>query len=243
MRSSGRDGRKPDEINEYRDTWVFMIVQDRNCSRCGGDMPRGSMAFNRGEEHLCLKCAGMDHLVFLPRGNMALSRRARKYSSTSAVVVRFARARRRYERQGVLVEEEALARAEKECAADELKRKDRRKKEEKRRDAWELEYVAAFAAAVRSRYPGCPRGVEFKIAAHACEKYSGRVGRIAAAKELDAKAIDLAVKAHVRHCCTEYDRLIKMGYEKFEARQMARAEVDRVLIEWATPRKKDRPSG
>lgn len=236
-------GREPDETNEYRDTWVFMIVQDRSCSRCGKELPADSLVLNRGEEHLCLQCAGLDRLVFLPRGDMALSRRARKYSSTSAVVVRFARARKRYERQGVLVEEEALARAEQECAADELKRKDRRKKESKRREAADREYVAAFAAAVRSRYPGCPRGVEFKIAAHACEKYSGRVGRIAAAKELDPKAVDLAVKAHVRHCRTDYDRLIKMGYEKFEARQMTRADVDRVLLKWFGPPRKDGPGG
>ena len=37
------------------------------------------------------------------------------------------------------------------------------------------------------------------MAKHACEKYSGRVGRSAAAKSFDATAIDLAVKAHVRH--------------------------------------------
>src|SRR5258706_11693415 len=67
---------------------------------------------------LCLACADMDHLVFLRRGDAALSRRARKYSPLSAVVVRFSRARKRYERQGLLVTEEALAKAEEECAAD-----------------------------------------------------------------------------------------------------------------------------
>ncbi len=64
---------------------------------------------------LCLARADLDHLVFLPRGNTALTRRARKYSTLSPVVVRFSRSRKRYERQGVLVEEQALGQAEHEC--------------------------------------------------------------------------------------------------------------------------------
>jgi len=54
----------------------------------------------------------LDHLVFLPSGDAALTRRATKASSLSAVVVRGSRSRKRYERQGVLVEEPALALAE-----------------------------------------------------------------------------------------------------------------------------------
>jgi hypothetical protein len=45
--------------------------------------------------------------VFLPAGDAALSRRARKASTLSAVVVRFSRPRKRYERQGILVEPKA----------------------------------------------------------------------------------------------------------------------------------------
>jgi hypothetical protein len=60
----------------------------------------------------------MDHLVYLPSGDAKLSRRAKAASGLSAVVVRFSRARRRYERQGVLVEKDALARAEAQCRAD-----------------------------------------------------------------------------------------------------------------------------
>src|ERR671910_524713 len=67
---------------------------------------------------LCLACADLDHLVFLPAGDAALTRRAKRASRLSAVVVRFSRARKRYERQGILAEEEALERAEAECLAD-----------------------------------------------------------------------------------------------------------------------------
>ena len=65
-----------------------------------------------------MSCADLAHLVCLPRGDAALTRRASRYSSLKAVVVRFSRSRNRYERQGVLVEEAALARAELECLAD-----------------------------------------------------------------------------------------------------------------------------
>lgn len=71
-----------------------------------------------GQRPLCLVCADLDHLVYLPSGDTALTRRARKQSTLSAVVVRFSRARKRYERQGVLVEETALERAEQEYLAD-----------------------------------------------------------------------------------------------------------------------------
>jgi hypothetical protein len=61
-----------------------------------------------------MTCAELDHLVFLPAGDAALTRRAKRGSELSAVVVRFSRSRRRYERQGVLVEPDALERAQSE---------------------------------------------------------------------------------------------------------------------------------
>ena len=70
------------------------------------------------ERPLCLRCADLAHLVFLERGDAALTRRATRYSTLHAVVVRFSRARKRYERQGVLVEEAALSKAEAECLSD-----------------------------------------------------------------------------------------------------------------------------
>ena len=60
----------------------------------------------------CMKCSPYAELVFLPAGDALLTRRAKKYSASSAVVVKFSRARKRYERQGILVTEEALQKAE-----------------------------------------------------------------------------------------------------------------------------------
>ena len=67
---------------------------------------------------VCLACADLDHLLFLPSGNVALTRRARKHSTLAAVVLKWSRARKRYERQGLLVEARGLEKAEEECLAD-----------------------------------------------------------------------------------------------------------------------------
>lgn len=51
------------------------------------------MVENKGA--LCLSCADLDHLVFLPTGSAALTRRSAKYSILSAVVLKWSRARSR----------------------------------------------------------------------------------------------------------------------------------------------------
>jgi hypothetical protein len=76
------------------------------CVDCGE--PGEGLLFMEDPGPLCLACADLDHLVFLPSGDAALTRRAKKASRLSAVVVRFSTTRKRYERQGVLVEESAL---------------------------------------------------------------------------------------------------------------------------------------
>ena len=97
------------------------------------------------ERPLCLRCADLDHLVFLERGDAALTRRAGRYSTLRAVVVRFSRSRKRYERQGVLVEEQALVRAEQECLSDAEARRPARERAAERRQAHDAEYLATFA--------------------------------------------------------------------------------------------------
>ena len=96
----------------------------------------------------------------------------------------------------------------------------------------EAEYIASFADRVRELYPSCPIGREKIIAELACRKYSGRVGRSTAAKELDKKAVCLAVAAHVRHQETNYDELLLTGFERWEAREQVHAQVSHVLAEW-----------
>jgi hypothetical protein len=116
------------------------------------------------------------------------------------------------------VEEKALEKAEEDCLADQEIRERRREREAERRDESDQLCLEKFAGRVRELYPGCPKGREKEIAAHACRKYSHRVGRSASAKRLDEEAVTLAVVAHIRHRETDYDELISKGYERFDAR-------------------------
>ncbi len=218
--------------SKSNDIVVFSIVRETECSECGAELWKGALLKKEGDGVLCLSCADLDHLVFLPSGDAALTRRASKYSTLRAVVVRFARARKRYERQGVLVEEAALDRAEQECLDDADARALRREREAERREVLDAKYVAEFARHVRKRYPACPPNEENAIAEHACAKYSGRVGRSADAKKLEPQMIDLAVVAHVRHVHTDYDRLLAEGWERLEARDRISFDVDSVLRQW-----------
>jgi hypothetical protein len=218
------------------DLKVFITTHETTCSECGADLGRHAWILLAGERGaLCLTCADLDHLLFLPTGDAALTRRAHKHSTLSAVVLQWSRARNRYERQGLLVESRALEQAEEECLADGEIRRRRQERDAVRRAEQDAGYLAKFARQVREQYPGCPQGRELEISQHACMKYSGRVGRSAAAKRLDEEAIRLAVIAHVRHAKTGYDRLLADGIDRQVARIQVAQEIDRVLESWKRP--------
>ncbi len=80
------------------------------CAGCGRD--DDPLLRLEDEQPFCMTCADLDHLIFLAAGNTALTRRARKASTLSAIVIRWSRSRKRYERQGLLVERAALEAAE-----------------------------------------------------------------------------------------------------------------------------------
>jgi hypothetical protein len=117
---------KPDIERAYRTHWVSpdlsarkaerlraaankppdLVVVDPHhewtCADCSTTSD-GLLLMQDDEPH-CLRCVQLDHLVFLPAGDAQRTRRAHQASTQTAVVVRFSRTRRRYERQGLLVE-------------------------------------------------------------------------------------------------------------------------------------------
>lgn len=215
------------------DLTVFISARESTCDECGENL--GSHAWITLKENkgaLCLACADLDHLIFLPSGDAALTRRARKHSTLTAVVLKWSRARQRYERQGLLVDAEALDLAEQECLADSEVRARRRDREALRREELDQQYVEQFSHRVREMFPSCPPEREQVIAEHACQKYSGRVGRSSAAKQLDEPAVRLAVIAHIRHAETKYDTLLASGMERREARALVQNSIEQVLESW-----------
>jgi hypothetical protein len=213
------------------DLVVIQPAKDFTCAECGETGWDLLIMDDAGP--LCLGCADMDHLVFLPSGNAALTRRSKKASRLSAVVVRWSKSRKRYERQGLLVEESALAQAEQECLADEDVRARRRERDAERRAREDVVFSGKFTAEIKRLYPRCPDGRAEEIAAHAAVRGSGRVGRSAAARVLNPEAIRLAVVASIRHLDTDYDDLLMSGVPRELARERIRPAIDRVLAAWS----------
>lgn len=219
---------KPDDLI------VFMSNTDSECAECGvGVAQLELVTLKRPSGVLCLSCSDLDHLAYLRSGNTALTTRARKYSPLSAVVMKFSKARKRNERQGVLVSAEGLARAEEECLSDEEQRAVRRERDKVRAEKRDVQYIQDFAATIRRLYPGCQEEIASQIASHACEKHSGRVGRSAGAKSLGDQFVALAVRAHIRHVETNYDELLNSGYDRQLAREQVLGKVEECIDRWS----------
>jgi hypothetical protein len=88
------------------------------CHRCGGS---GDLLIMEKPGPACLRCVGLDDLEFLSAGDALLTRRAKARSARHAVVVRFSKNRRRYERQGLLIEPQALRDAQRELDGERRK--------------------------------------------------------------------------------------------------------------------------
>jgi hypothetical protein len=100
-----KENRPPDLVA------ILPLNHEWKCHRCGGT---GDLLVMDGPGPACLRCVGLDDLELLSAGNALLTRRAKAKSERHPVVVRFSRTRRRYERQGLLVEPQALAQAQRE---------------------------------------------------------------------------------------------------------------------------------
>jgi hypothetical protein len=215
------------------DLLVVSPLKDWTCAACNAAAGTGDFLIMADVGPLCLTCTDMDHLIFLPSGDAALTRRAKQASKLSAVVVRWSRSRKRYERQGILAEEAAIEQAEDMCLADEDVRLRRRDRDRERRAKEDVEFQVRMAGQIRRLFPGCPKRRAIAIAQHAALRGSGRVGRSAAARALDERAITLAVVASVRHEDTVYDRLLMSGVPREEARDRVRPVIDQILDTWA----------
>ncbi|WP_328814386.1 DUF2293 domain-containing protein [Nonomuraea cypriaca] len=232
--SEARVRRLTEAQSKAPDLVAVSPLDDWTCAACGDTGPYLIMEDDRPH---CLTCADLDHLVFLPAGNAALSRRAKQESGLSAVVVRFNRRRKVYQRLGLLVEDSALAAAEERCLADEEVRLRRRERDRDRRAEQDGEFQAKMAAEIARLFPSCPERRAREIAEHAGQRGSGRVGRSAAAKALDENAITLAVIASIRHLDTDYDHLLMSGVPRMAARDMIRERIERKLEDFRrTPR-------
>lgn len=225
-------GRSTEAAGRSSGLVVIQPVRDWSCAECGGT---GDLLRMDDAGPLCLPCADLGHLVFLPAGDAALTRRAVKASTLSAVVMRWSRSRKRYERQGVVVEDQALVAAEEQCLTDQDVRLRRRERDRMRRAGADEQFQDRLADEIGRLFPACPPGRASAIARHTGTRGSGRVGRSAAGRALDEDAINLAVIASIRHQETDYDTLLMAGWSRDAARDKVRPAIDRILATWRRP--------
>lgn len=215
---------------------IFLTKKETlKCSKCRKSIALGQAYVAESEKHkgTCFACSPFSGLSFLKPGNAALTRRSKKHSTLCGVVFEWNRRRKRFERRGQYVEASAIIQAEKECAEDAADRQLKNQKAALVRAEKDKQYIADFSRAIRELYPNCPKNREVEIATHACEKYSGRVGRTAKAKEFDKKMIDLAVEAHIRHKETNYDNQFGQGKGKRQIRSEVKQDISTVLRHWS----------
>ena len=63
-------------MEQATDLKVFITSRDSTCDECGENLGRKAwITLNKDKGALCLACADLDHLVFLPSGNTALTGR------------------------------------------------------------------------------------------------------------------------------------------------------------------------
>lgn len=221
------------KLNKAPDLVVFIMASDEaTCSECGETLVHGDWMFREEGQLLCLRCADLDHLEFLPSGNATLSRRAKKFSSLSAVVVQFNRRRKRYERRGLLATAKAIQQAEVSLEADAGKRAKQRAAAAVRRDEDDVKLVETMIDQISEQFPACPLEAARRIAKHTAERGSGRVGRSAAGRRSGPEAMKLAVIAHIRHEHTDYDSLLMQGVARREARSMIQPVLKEKLACW-----------
>jgi len=216
-----------------QDIVVFWVQRnDSACSDCGQPLAKGEAVHMSDGQPLCLECADLDHLVFVPAGNAALTRRAKKYTRLWAVVVKWSKARKRYERQGMLVEEQAANQAEIECLSDD-ELKELSDLRGLRSPGSQSKQIRRFAKRLRELYPGCPAEAAAEIAGTVCRLYHGRIGELARAETFDDEAVRSAVRAHLRHAHTNYDQFRLAGTERTAARAAVADEVAAIEAQWS----------
>ena len=62
-------------MSKGNDIVVFISTRNSICGECGQELGRRAwITLDRKKNALCLSCADLDHLVFLPSGDAALTR-------------------------------------------------------------------------------------------------------------------------------------------------------------------------
>lgn len=114
-----------DTQKEKKGKSVFELVRASRCYNCDQKLLPGALVMlvkSETEENLsdqekevfCQVCAGLSEMEVVKSGNAKLTRLAKKYSKTFYVIVKWSELWKTYERQGILAEKSAIAKAQQE---------------------------------------------------------------------------------------------------------------------------------
>ena len=80
---------------------MFISSRESTCDERGVVFGRKAwISLDEKKKAFRLSCADLDHLVFLPSGDTAVTRQARKHSTLWVVVLRWSLSRKRYDQCG-----------------------------------------------------------------------------------------------------------------------------------------------
>ena len=83
--SETRRKRLQEKLDKPPQPVVFQILRDSRCTECGVEIGPNGFLSMEANQPLCLPCAGLGDLEFLPSGDTALTRRATRHSGRLAV--------------------------------------------------------------------------------------------------------------------------------------------------------------
>ena len=171
-----------------------------------------------------------DGFVEVPIGNAFITRKIKQQAEL--VYIRMVKATRTRPSTpvAILAPKELVEQVHAEERRTWEQRNSRRQKERQYRADKESQRQAGLLEEIRSQFPAMPESVAETIVAHAFAVGSGRVGRTSLLD--DRRKIELAVRAHIRHCETDYEELLASGAERDWASLSVQEEIEQIYRVW-----------
>ena len=112
---------EPGRMSSSGKNLVYALSRPSRCYGCDRRLEVGEIVCLKSsdidKEVFCRKCAGLDKLELVGKGNQKITRLACKYSQSSFVVMQWSELWKCYERVGILAESAAIDKAEAEAGA------------------------------------------------------------------------------------------------------------------------------
>ncbi|KAF4216146.1 hypothetical protein CNMCM8980_007482 [Aspergillus fumigatiaffinis] len=164
-----------------------------------------------------------DNYVFVPKGDVYITRHCRTQTKESCRIVYVVYDNAGKRNIGLRVPKDVYAAVLKSAAAT----ADLRAHAVKTRDEKDLSRARQI---LRNKFPLMPAESLETIVDHAFLKCSGRVGRTT--RKTDEQKANLAVEAHIRHTHTPYESLLDAGKARQEAREAVWDMVQAIKAAW-----------